>query len=99
MAPVMAVAIVLMFVLAGHPEWLQVWVARAERMLPARASGVVAGVMRLFASGLGVLRRPERLLASLGWSIVLWLVTCGETWAVARASMPDAMRIRESGRE
>jgi hypothetical protein len=84
-APVTAVALVLMFVLAGHPEWLQAWVLRAERILPARASGAVAGVTRLFASGLGVLRRPERLLASLGWSIVLWLVTCGETWTVARA--------------
>jgi hypothetical protein len=81
MAPLMVAALALMFVLAGHPEWLQVWVARAERILPDRA----AGLTRLFASGLGVLRRPERLLASLGWSMVLWLVTCGETWAVARA--------------
>jgi uncharacterized membrane protein YbhN (UPF0104 family) len=54
-------------------------------VLPARAGGVLVRLASLFATGLGVLRRPERLLASLGWSIVLWLITCAETWVVARA--------------
>jgi glycosyltransferase 2 family protein len=84
-APVAMAALVLMFVLAGHPEWLPAWLARAEAVLPARAAGVLVRLAHLFATGLGVLRRPERLLASLGWSIVLWLLTCGEVWAVARA--------------
>jgi uncharacterized membrane protein YbhN (UPF0104 family) len=84
-APVALVALAVMFVLAGHPEWLQVWLARAEGVLPARASGILVQLTTLFATGLGVLRRPERLLASLGWSLVLWLVICAETWAVARA--------------
>jgi uncharacterized membrane protein YbhN (UPF0104 family) len=39
----------------------------------------------MFAEGFGVLRRPERLLASLGWSLVMWLVICAETWLVAQA--------------
>ena len=84
-APVALAALAVMFVLAGHPEWLQVWLARAEAILPARASGALVQLASLFATGLGVLRRPERLLASLGWSLVLWLVTCAETWAVAQA--------------
>jgi uncharacterized protein (TIRG00374 family) len=85
MAPVAVASMALMFALAGHPAWLRVWLARADAVLPARFAGWLARVVTMFAQGFGVLRRPERLLASLAWSIVLWLVICGETWAVARA--------------
>lgn len=85
MAPVALVSLVVMFVLAGHPEWVQTAVGRAEAVLPARVAGPVARAVWRFSSGFGVLRRPERVLASLGWSVVLWLVICAETWAVAQA--------------
>jgi glycosyltransferase 2 family protein len=85
MAPVALASMIAMYVLAGHPDWLRAWVARAEAVLPTRIASALGRLIRLFASGFGVLRRPERLLASLGWSVVLWLVICGETWAVAQA--------------
>lgn len=85
MAPIALVSLIVMFILAGHPEWLRSWASRAERILPGRLAGAVTRAVELFASGLGVLRRPRRVLASFAWSLVLWLLICGETWAVARA--------------
>ena len=85
MAPVAVLSIALMFVLSGHPEWLQVWLRRADRFLPTRLAGLLGRIVAMLSSGFGVLRRPERLVASLGWSLVLWFVICGETWAVAQA--------------
>jgi uncharacterized membrane protein YbhN (UPF0104 family) len=73
MAPVALLSMLVMFVLAGHPEWLRAWLSRADGMLPRRASGVLARVTQMFAEGFGVLRRPE------------WLVICAETWLVAQA--------------
>jgi len=85
MAPVAVASMALMFVLSGHPEWLRAWLTRTDRWLPARLSGLVGRIVRMLSEGFGVLRRPERLLASLAWSIVLWIVICAETWAVAQA--------------
>ena len=85
MAPVAVVSMALMFLLAGHPAWVQVGLTRAEAVLPARLAGWLARVVRLLSNGFGVLRRPERLIASLVWSIVMWVVICGESWAVAQA--------------
>jgi uncharacterized protein (TIRG00374 family) len=85
MAPVAVIALLVMYVMAGHPIWVENRLAAAERILPARLSSLLNRVTRMFSQGFGVLRRPERLLASLGWSLVLWLVVCAETWAVALA--------------
>ncbi len=85
MAPVAVATLVGMFMLAGHPAWMQTWLALADRLLPARLASIIGRATRRFADGFGVLRRPERLLASLGWSLVLWLIICAETWVVARA--------------
>jgi uncharacterized protein (TIRG00374 family) len=93
MGPLAVLSMLLMFVLAGHPEWLHAWLARVDRWLPARLSGLIGRLLRMFAEGFGVLRRPERLLASLGWSVVLWVIISAETWVVARAfhiAMPFA---------
>jgi uncharacterized protein (TIRG00374 family) len=85
MTPVAAVALAAMFVLAGHPEWLQALVAAMERVLPARAAGVLSRALRRFSAGFGVLRRPARLAASLAWTLVLWIVISAETWVIAEA--------------
>lgn len=85
MAPLALAALVVMFVLAGHPDWLQAGLERARRILSARVAAAVTRAVRMFASGFGVLRRPERLAASLGWSLALWGVIGVETWVVARA--------------
>ena len=85
MAPIAVTALVVMFVLAGHPDWLHAGLASADRILPARLSSLLRRITRMFSEGFGVLRRPERLLASMGWTLVLWVVICMETWVVAMA--------------
>ena len=85
MAPVALGGLVLMFFMAGHPERLEAWLLRAERVLPARVAGFIARLARMFAEGFAVVRRPERLVAALGWSLVLWMVVAVGLWAVAMA--------------
>jgi uncharacterized protein (TIRG00374 family) len=85
MAPVAVSVLIVMYVLAGHPDWVGALLGWSERVLPARVSGILASAVRRFSEGFGVLRRPSRVMASLAWSLVLWVVICAETWVVARA--------------
>lgn len=85
MAPVAIVALALMFFMAGHPEKLHAWVLRVEAVLPARIAGVIARLAQTLAEGFVVVRRPERLLAAMAWSIALWLAIAAGVWTVARA--------------
>jgi uncharacterized protein (TIRG00374 family) len=83
MTPVAIGALVLMFFMAGHPERLHAWLLKAERVLPARVAALIAKLARTFAEGFAVVRRPERLLAAVGWSIVLWISIAAGIWMVA----------------
>ncbi len=84
-APLAIGALVLMGFMAGHPERLHEWLLKAERVLPARAAAAMARLAQTFAEGFVVVRRPERLVAALAWSIVLWITIAGGIWAVALA--------------
>lgn len=83
MAPVAGVALVLMFLMAGHPERLHGWLLKAEAVLPARAASAIARLARTFAEGFAVVRSPQRLVAAMAWSIVLWISIAAGIWAVA----------------
>lgn len=85
MAPVALGALLLMFFMAGHPERLQAWLLKAEAVLPVRAASAIARVARTFAEGFAVVRRPERLVAALAWSVVLWVAIAAGVWSVAIA--------------
>ena len=85
MAPVAVGTLLVMFLMAGHPERLHMWVLKAERVLPARFAGLIAGVARTFAEGFAVVRSPMRVLAALAWSLVLWMTIATGLWAVAMA--------------
>jgi uncharacterized protein (TIRG00374 family) len=85
MAPVAILALVVMGFMAGHPERLHQWLLKAERVLPARAAAAIAKLAQTFAEGFAVVRRPERLVAALAWSIVLWITIAGGIWGVAMA--------------
>jgi uncharacterized protein (TIRG00374 family) len=74
-----------MFMMAGHPERLHGLVLKVERVLPPRLAHAVARLARTFAQGLAVVRRPQRLVLALGWSLVLWLLIAAYGWLVARA--------------
>lgn len=75
----------LLFVLAGDPARLAQTMTRLEQVLPSALAGLIARVAEKFAIGLGVVRRPRRLLIALGWSFPLWIVIAGGIWSVAVA--------------
>ena len=83
-AVALAVLIVL-FVLAGDPARLGRAMTRLEDLLPSAFAGAVARIAETFASGLGAIRRPGRLLIALAWSFPLWLCIASGTWAMAMA--------------
>jgi uncharacterized protein (TIRG00374 family) len=85
-AGVVALAVlILLFVLAGDPARLGRSMARLEQVLPSALAGVIARIAEKFATGLGIIRRPGRLLVALAWSFPLWLCIATGTWAVAVA--------------
>ena len=77
--------LIVLFLLAGDPARLGRSVARLERGLPSALAGAVARIAEKFATGLGAVRRPGRLLVALAWSFPLWLVIATGVWAVAMA--------------
>lgn len=83
MAPVALGALFVMFFMAGHPDRLHAWLLKAERVLPAKIATMLAGFAKTFAEGFAVVRRPERLIAAMAWSIVLWMSIAAGIWAVS----------------
>jgi len=83
MAPIALGALFVMFFMAGHPDRLHAWLLKAEHVLPARAARLLAGFAKTFAEGFAVVRRPERLIAAMAWSLVLWATIAAGTWAVS----------------
>lgn len=75
----------ILFVVAGNPGRLAERVKGLERVMPAGLVDKVVRIIEVFAQGLGVVRRPGRLLVALGWSLPLWLSIDAGIWAVARA--------------
>jgi uncharacterized protein (TIRG00374 family) len=85
MAPVAVATLGVMFFMAGHPDRLHAWLLKAEAILPARVAKTIAKFAQTFAEGFAVVRRPERLVAALAWSIVLWISIATGIWAVSVA--------------
>ncbi len=83
--PVALGILLVMMVLAEHPDRLTGLTLAAEGVLPTRVVHALARMAGTFAEGLAIVRRPSRLLASLGWSLVLWITIVTEGWVVARA--------------
>jgi hypothetical protein len=79
------VALVLLFMLAGHPERVSRALERVEMSLPSKFAGLLVRVADKFVAGLAAIRRPSRLLVALAWSFPLWLCIGVGVWAVAVA--------------
>ncbi|CAN5731163.1 lysylphosphatidylglycerol synthase transmembrane domain-containing protein [soil metagenome] len=77
--------LVLLFVLAGHPERLGRAARKVERILPARAAQIVAHFVESFAQGLAVMREPARLAVALLQSFPLWLSIASGIWLTSQA--------------
>ena len=80
-----AVALILAFVAAGHPERLGRVALRVERVLPEKLARTVAKFVESFTQGLGVMRQPRRLLVSLALSVPLWLSIAAGIWLTSLA--------------
>jgi glycosyltransferase 2 family protein len=78
-------ALVVLFVVAGDPVRLGRTFERLEQVLPSTLAGLIARIAEKFATGLGAIRRPGRLLGALVWSFPLWLSIGLGIWAAARA--------------
>ncbi len=77
--------LVVMAVLAGHPERLGRWSGRLARVLPGRAADIVSDLVKTFTQGLAVMRRPGPMLRSFALSILLWLSIALGIWFTSRA--------------
>lgn len=76
---------ILMWVLASHPERIGRLVFAAARVLPHRIADRLASLAQTFSRGFAVARDPRAMAAAFAWSFPLWLVIAGEAWLVAIA--------------
>lgn len=79
------VALLVLFVMAGHPERLGLWAAKLGKRLPAKAAGVLQHAVQAFAEGLAVMRRPTDLVAAVAWSIPVWVSIAVGIWLTSHA--------------
>lgn len=79
------VLMVLMWVLATHPERIGGGVLVAARVLPHTMADRLAELARTFSTGFAVAREPRALTAALIWSFPLWLAIAAEAWLVTIA--------------
>jgi glycosyltransferase 2 family protein len=75
----------LVFFLAAHPEALAGITLQIERFLPARVAQQASRLVRAFAEGLAIARRPARLAAALLLSFPLWATIALGIWLVSLA--------------
>lgn len=79
------VGLVVLTVLAGHPDRLSRAAGRLERWLPGRMAAALERLVSRFAEGMGVLRRPAELARALVLSVPLWMSIAAGIWLTARA--------------
>jgi uncharacterized membrane protein YbhN (UPF0104 family) len=79
------VALGVLFVAAGDPARVGRTLARLAQVLPSALAGLVAQVAEKFATGLGIVRRPGRLIVALLLSLPLWLCIAIGIWAAMQA--------------
>ena len=80
-----AVLVVLMWLLATHPERIGSLVLAVARPLPPRLAARLAKAASTFSGGFAAARDPRGFTMALAWSVPIWLVISIETWAVTRA--------------
>lgn len=87
------VLMLLMWVLASHPERIGRMVFTAARVMPHRLADRLAELARTFSSGFAVAREPQMLALAAAWSLPLWFAIAAEIWLVTMAfgiAMPFA---------
>lgn len=84
-AGIAVAAVVVLIVLAGHPERLGRLTTSMTRWLPDRVGAALAGFVATFAEGLKVMRSPGHLTLALVWSVPLWLSLTLGVWLTSLA--------------
>jgi glycosyltransferase 2 family protein len=84
-AAVAIVLLVLMWILATHPERIGALAGMAARVLPGRVSHRIEEVVSVFSGGFAAAREPRALVMAIVWSFATWLAIAGEAWAVTIA--------------
>jgi uncharacterized protein (TIRG00374 family) len=79
------VLLIVMWVLATHPERIGRLAAAAARILPGKLSERVGHLASTFSGGFAAARNPRALLLAVIWSFPLWLAIAAEAWAVTVA--------------
>ena len=79
------VLMVMMWVLATHPERIGRLVFKSAGVLPHKVADRLAGLAQTFSSGFAVAREPRALALALLWSFPLWLAIAAEAWFVTIA--------------
>jgi hypothetical protein len=78
-------ALLTLFACAGHPERLGRWVGRLTRVLPESVGHLAAKIVRMFAEGLAVMRRPGPLVLAFALTVPMWLSIASGIWLTSRA--------------
>jgi glycosyltransferase 2 family protein len=79
------VLMMVMWVLASHPERIGTLVATAARVLPRRLGARLGSLAHTFSTGFAVAREPRTLVVAFLWSFPLWLALAAEVWLVTQA--------------
>jgi len=85
--------LVVMWLLATHPERVGLLAAAAARVLPGRLSERVGRLASAFSSGFAAARDMHKLLMAVVWSFPVWMAIAAQVWAVSVAfgiTMPYA---------
>jgi uncharacterized protein (TIRG00374 family) len=77
--------LVVMWVLATHPERIGVMAAAAARVLPGRLSGSVGRLASAFSSGFAAARDMRMLALAVFWSFPVWIAIAAQVWTVSLA--------------
>ena len=84
-AALAATLLVLMWVLATHPERIGRLVATTARLLPGSISNRIGQLASTFSSGFAAARNPRAMIMAIAWSFPLWLAIAAEVWVVTVA--------------
>ena len=77
--------LVLMWILATHPERIGRLVTVAAGVLPGKVSKQLGQMVSVFSGGFAAAREPRAMVMAIIWSFAIWLTIAGEAWAVTVA--------------
>jgi glycosyltransferase 2 family protein len=79
------VLLVLMWILATHPERIARLVLRTERFLPEKIAHGLSRLAQTFSEGFAVAREARALTFAMIWSFPVWLGIAAQAWLVSYA--------------